>query len=236
MSAASHLVPSDSPSGRRSPATSRRPSLRVVPQPRSRVGRNAFGLLVGAILVAGLIAVLMLNTVLAQGAFTINQMEKDTAALVVQQQALEQQVAVLQTPESIAKRARRLGMVRPPAPVFLRLSDGKVLGDPQPAPGTPVVSEPQTPVVQDSPPAPAAVPAPEAAEQQAAPVEAAASRPVTPVASATPATPAADVATPAPGSVGDGAAVPAAEGAEDAAAADAAASASGDGATPGTAP
>jgi hypothetical protein len=40
------------------------------------------------------------------------------------------QLAHLRDPQVLAQRAKRLGMVVPPEPAFIRLSDGKVVGDP----------------------------------------------------------------------------------------------------------
>ncbi len=191
-----------------------RAALRLVPTGRSRLASGPFALLVVGILLAGLIALLLLNTVLAQGAFVVNQKSADLDALRVQEQALEQQVAALETPDSLERRARRLGMLPAQTPVFLRVPDGKVLGVPSAAPKPPArpSASARVPAGASAPSVPsattgtgAAVKAPEAAEQGAAPPGAAAD------------------AAKAVGGAGVGPAVPAPEGAEQAA---------GDGAVP----
>ena len=180
MSAAPQLIQRDAvtPSA---PGSTR---LHVITGRTPRLGRNAFGLLIGAILILGLLTVLLLNTVLAQGAFTIHTLEKSATSLEVQQQALERQVAALETPESLQLKATALGMVRANTPVFLRLRDHRVLGVPQAvtlpqpsasatAPPQPVPSPSASTVKSGSSPKPTigkAVPAPEGAESQAAAV------------------------------------------------------------------
>ena len=162
MSAATHLA---APASHRtdvapSAPVDSPPRLSVVPRGTPRLGRNAFGLLIGALLGCGLMAVLLLNTVLAQGAFAIHSLEQEATALEIQQQALEQEVALLDTPGSLARRARDLGMVRSPLAAFLRLRDGQVLGVPTVTPGRPrilgrtVVAAPVTPATHATPAAP----------------------------------------------------------------------------------
>ena len=181
MSAAPHLVPGEStPSAK--PARHRQASLHVIPGRAPKLGRNAFGLLIGGILLLGLLTVLLLNTVLAQGAFTIHTLERSATALEVQQQALERQVEALETPESLQQKALALGMVQAGNPVFLRLRDHRVLGVPQtvtspsasptassapavaPSPSAAATSQPRATA---SPKVGAAVPPPEGAESQA---------------------------------------------------------------------
>jgi hypothetical protein len=111
-----------------------RPVLREVPQPAPTVaGTGVFALVVTGLLVGGMVLLLVLNTSLAQGAFEIGALTKQQRELAVTEQRLLQEVAVTESPESLQREARRLGMVASVAPVFLRLADGKVLGTPQPA-------------------------------------------------------------------------------------------------------
>ena len=79
-------------------ARSARPSLRVVAARQPRLGRNAFGLVVGAMLLMGLLAVLLLNTLLAQGAFAIHALELKSTELDISHQELAGEVAALDTP------------------------------------------------------------------------------------------------------------------------------------------
>jgi hypothetical protein len=123
-----------------------RPVLREVPQPAPAVaGTGIFALVVTGLLVGGMVLLLVLNTSLAQGAFEIGALTKEQRQLAVTEQRLLQEVAVAESPESLQREARRLGMVASVAPVFLRLADGKVLGTPQPADAVAVtVTAPRT--------------------------------------------------------------------------------------------
>jgi hypothetical protein len=87
-------------------------------------------------LVLGLGGLLVLNTVLAQDAFRLHDLEGAVAVLTDQEQALQQQVARLAAPARLTHRARAMGMVPMAGPAFLRTSDGAILGRPAPAPGT----------------------------------------------------------------------------------------------------
>ncbi len=112
-----------------------RPVLREVAPPAPAVaGRGLFAGVVVGLLVAGMGSLLLLNTSLAAGAFEIGSLTRAQHQLAVQEQQLQQVVAVAESPESLQQRAAALGMVPASSPVFLRLADGRVLGDPSAAP------------------------------------------------------------------------------------------------------
>lgn len=119
------------PAPRRAPAPPR-PDLRVLPAQPFRAPRGPFVLAVGAVLTIGLLGVLLLNTVVAQDAFTVSALQQKSAALADQEQVLTQAVAAADSPQRLESRARSLGMVPSENPGFLRLADGKVLGKPVP--------------------------------------------------------------------------------------------------------
>jgi hypothetical protein len=96
-------------------------SLRLVPQPRPRPKRGAFVLLLVFLLVGGLLTLLALNTALAQDAFVVQNLQRQQAQLDDQEQQLQQQVAVLESPETLAVKARGLGMQPGGRPRILRL-------------------------------------------------------------------------------------------------------------------
>ena len=114
------------------PSTSEaaRPELRVLPAQPFRAPRGPFALVVGAVLTLGLLVVLALNTVVAQDAFAVSALQQRSAVLADREQALTQEVSAAESPQRLEQRAAALGMVPSVNPVFLRLSDGKVLGDP----------------------------------------------------------------------------------------------------------
>ncbi|MCA1710107.1 MAG: hypothetical protein LC789_00095 [Actinobacteria bacterium] len=133
--------------------------LRLVAARRSSAARTPFVVVVVLILLGGLLGLLALNTVLAQDAFTLHALQVQSRQLADREQALQREVADLQSPRSLAARATALGMVPGGPPAFLRLSDGKVLG--APVAGTapvvaPVAPVAQAPVVKAKPKAPAA--------------------------------------------------------------------------------
>ena len=94
---------------------------------------------VTALLGGGLICLLVINTILATGAYQITSLQQAQAARAQQVQALKQQVAEDSAPSVIAKRARELGMVEPPLTKFLNLKSGRIIRQPATETGVPAV-------------------------------------------------------------------------------------------------
>ena len=88
-----------------------------------------FVVLVIALLAAGLVGLLLLNTNMERGAYQVTSLRTESAALAAQQQTLQLQVAALQDPQRVAEKAQRLGLVQNPSPAFISLATGKILGD-----------------------------------------------------------------------------------------------------------
>ena len=149
--------------------------------PRIRAPRHRILLACTAALAVGLVAVLLLNTVISQRAFRQHELEIDLILLAEQEEALARAVQLAESPLQVEKAARKLGMVPAAGPVFLRLADGKILGEPVPAPApTGPTSFAGAPGVRPSPkptasPSPTATPSPVAG--QAAPSTAATEAP-----------------------------------------------------------
>jgi hypothetical protein len=86
----------------------------------------------------------------------VTALNQQASQLRDQQEQLERQVRTLESPQNLADRSLRMGMVPNPNPVFLRLSDGQVLGVPAEGkagtgaamfgPGTPTAAKPSTSV------------------------------------------------------------------------------------------
>ena len=115
---------------------SARPNLRMVsPLRPERASRGVFALVVVGMLILGMIVILVINTSLAQGAFTLTELQTRQAALTQQEQALSQSVAAYSAPDNLEKIARAMGMVPSQSPVFLKLPHGRIVGNPKPAPG-----------------------------------------------------------------------------------------------------
>lgn len=111
------------------------PRVRPVPTPAARPARAPFVVLVLVILVLGLGLLLLLNTLLAQGSFTLHSLDAKVANLADREQALQERTAELAAPQRLARSAARIGMVPSANPAFLRVQDGKILGEPMPAVG-----------------------------------------------------------------------------------------------------
>jgi hypothetical protein len=93
-----------------------------------------------AVTIAGLFAIflaqLLLSIVVSDGAYRIAGLQTDQRDLTRQEQALNEQLDLLASPQNLATQAESLGMtLGDTAPVYLRLSDGAVLG-PETAAGT----------------------------------------------------------------------------------------------------
>jgi hypothetical protein len=111
-----------------------RARLTVVPRVAStRTGRVPFVTLVSVLLVAGVAGLLFFNTSMQQVSFTATAMEHKAQVLDAQRQSLQMELDALRDPQRVALQAKRMGMVPPAAPAFIRLGDGRVLGKPMPA-------------------------------------------------------------------------------------------------------
>ena len=129
------------PAPRRRPTTRPVRPVRPVATPANAPARAPFIVVVLVLLTVGLGTLLLLNTLLAQGSFTLHTVNAKVASLADREQALQQKASQLAAPQRLARNAQALGMVPAQNPAFLRSEDGKVLGEPVPAP-TPVVVSP----------------------------------------------------------------------------------------------
>ncbi|GAA0911085.1 septum formation initiator family protein [Streptomyces thermoalcalitolerans] len=119
---------------------SRKPELRgraarlarLFPAHRNQAARTPFVLLVVLLLGGGLIALLMLNSALSEGAFRREDLRKETKNLTDEEQALQRDIDAYSAPDALQRRAQELGMVPGGDPVFLS-PDGTVRGVPSPA-------------------------------------------------------------------------------------------------------
>lgn len=114
-----------------------RARLTVVPQRalgRTQARRTPFAVLVLAMLVAGVVGLLMFNTSMQQSSFKATALQQQVTELTAKEQSLNMELDDLRDPQHLAVEAkRRLHMVAPSSPAFLRLADGRVLGTPTPA-------------------------------------------------------------------------------------------------------
>ena len=110
------------------------PGQRTAPESRTR-----FVFLIVGLLGGGLLCLLMINTVLAAGAFRITALQQGNVPLAQRVQALQAQVAAEESPYSLAQRAAALGMVVQPRLHFLNLGQRRLQSQPSTMPGIPTV-------------------------------------------------------------------------------------------------
>ncbi|HEX2895969.1 MAG TPA: hypothetical protein VHO29_18335 [Marmoricola sp.] len=107
--------------------------LTLVPSARPRARRTPFAVLVLAMLGAGVVGLLMFNTHMQQGSFYVTRLQNQADDLTARQQKLDMELERLRAPQRLAEAGKRLGMVAPGVPAFVKLSDGTVVGTPTPA-------------------------------------------------------------------------------------------------------
>jgi len=93
----------------------------------------AFGIICATLLASGLIGLLLLNTALAQGSFTLHKLRAASGRLTDTQDVLTQSLEASKSPANLAAKAASMGMVPAQSATFLRLSDGRVIGVAKPA-------------------------------------------------------------------------------------------------------
>lgn len=99
------------------------------PLRRTRASRAPFVMLVTFLLVGGVVTLLLFNTSMQQASFAEAALKRQADALSAREQTLKMQLEDLRDPQRVGLAAQRLGMVIAPAPRFLRLTDGRVLGN-----------------------------------------------------------------------------------------------------------
>ena len=125
------------------PARLYRPTARRAQQPQSRLrvlaaplntGRRLpFVGLCAVLLLGSLVTVLVINIALSRGSYDVYVLEQERTALAEREQQLSERLAIESSPARLSERARELGMIPNASPAFIRLSDGAVLGSPEPA-------------------------------------------------------------------------------------------------------
>jgi len=146
----------------------RRTPLRVVPAAVERSGKGVFAGACMALLAMGLVVLLVLHAQLAQGAYTLHDLELTSGALTDTQHELTQTLDARRNPATLAKRAAELGMVPAASMAFIRLSDGTILGEAQVAKGDKPLIVVTTPKPAVAPPASVPTTAPDATTDPAA--------------------------------------------------------------------
>jgi hypothetical protein len=163
-------------------APARTPRLRPVPDAVRRA-RPRLVYAVVALVSIGVIAMvqLLLSIAMTQGAYERDAQLLKQAELRREEQKLSDDLDRLESPQFLAANAEALGMVPNSDPVYLRLSDGAVLGEPTAAVGKGASSAPLVPnALIDGVPLVTEQAAGETAEEGGRPADPAAGSPASP--------------------------------------------------------
>jgi hypothetical protein len=117
----------------------RAPHIEIVSSREQRKARPrvVYAVVTVASLFVIFIAQLLLSIVVSDGAYRIAGLQTEQRDLTRQEQALSERLDLLASPQNLAAQAESLGMVlSTTSPVFLRLSDGAIVGDASGSTGT----------------------------------------------------------------------------------------------------
>ncbi|MFB2582831.1 hypothetical protein ACEXQD_16410 [Herbiconiux sp. P15] len=149
------------------------PRIEIVPSRAQKRARPRIAY--AAVVVTGVLAIvvtqLLLSVGLSDGAYEISALQQTQKELDRTNQVLTEQYDTLSSPQNLAASAVALGMVANSTPVYLRLSDGAVLGSPAAA-GATATGGAEIPNSLLTPPAAAAAPAAAAPATEAPAAEA----------------------------------------------------------------
>lgn len=137
MSNATATLPSTRVPATRGPARRTTPHLTVLPRAERRARPKLFYAAVAVMTVMAVVVVqLLLSIGVSQGAYRIEALQTNKAQLARAYQEASEKVQMLSSPQNLAANAAALGMVNNGTPVYLRLSDGAIIGSPTPASAT----------------------------------------------------------------------------------------------------
>ena len=117
------LAPVESP-------TQARDRLRPLPQARRRLARLPFLIVLAMLVAVGMAGVLVLSVTLQQRADRLSSLRSQDAELGYQEASLQARVEQLSSVTSLSHHAYQLGMRPNPAPVFINLGSGGIVGKP----------------------------------------------------------------------------------------------------------
>jgi len=106
-------------------------SLKVLPTVRTTLARFPFIVVLIAVFGVGMAGLLMLNTTLQNQAFQYRALKREATVLAYDQATLQNQLDQLSAPSELARQASAIGMRPNPAPAFLVIPDGKIIGKPR---------------------------------------------------------------------------------------------------------
>jgi hypothetical protein len=116
------------------------PRLRVAPPVPVSAPRAPFVAMLLVVVLAGVVGILVLNTKINENAFRLGALQQQQGSLDRKEAQLTRDLAEKESPNSLARAAKQIGMVPAERPAFLTLPDGSTLGVPRPATGQPSAS------------------------------------------------------------------------------------------------
>ena len=100
--------------------------LTLVPELKKEEGEEissrAFIILLGSVLGAGLLSLLLINTLLTQDAFVLQRLKHNVNMTNDQRDAILRNVATASSPENLSVSAQKMGMVPATNPQFIDIS------------------------------------------------------------------------------------------------------------------
>jgi len=101
--------------------------------PSGRASRNTFSAVIFGILILGSFLLLIVNTKAQQAAFEKFAIQTELNQMIALEQRIASEVAAAESTDNLVSAARELGMVPAETPVFIRISDRVIVGQPVPA-------------------------------------------------------------------------------------------------------
>ncbi|WP_435299874.1 hypothetical protein [Timonella sp. A28] len=106
--------------------TTSKPSLRLVEAPAPEKSAARFIFMCIAILTVAVVAVLILNTEMANGTYERAHLTRELSTEVITGEQLSEQLADVSTAENLSNRAEQLGMEQKVNPKVLHLDSSKI--------------------------------------------------------------------------------------------------------------
>jgi hypothetical protein len=101
--------------------------------PQGRASKRTFLFIIIGMIISGMMLLLYINTLAAQASFQKHALQIQLSQMTAEEQTIASAVAAGESPANLLVTAQTMGMVPAQSPVFLRLSDRKILGKPVPA-------------------------------------------------------------------------------------------------------
>jgi hypothetical protein len=99
-------------------------ALKLVPELSAgkQADQRFFAVFVTIVGIAGLMFLLLINTLLAQDAFKLSELKTEAKLVSDQREAIARTVDSISSPEALARKAAELGMKASKVPIFLDLN------------------------------------------------------------------------------------------------------------------